>query len=74
MSNGLICPVDMTLPGVITPGQSGTESNDNDGQFRILQSYNITGTSPSDCLMSYTGHLLGVFYPSADTQSVYSTV
>ena len=29
-------------------------------------------TSPSDCLMSYTGHSLRGSYPSADVQSVYS--
>ena len=28
----------------------------------------------SDCLMSYTGHSLGESYPSAEIQSVYSTV
>ena len=36
---------------------------------------NITETSPSDCLVSYTGHSLGgeQSYPSAEVQSVYST-
>ena len=35
----------------------------------------ITGASPSDCLVYYSGHSLvvGVFYPSAEVQSVYST-
>ena len=34
----------------------------------------ITGTSPSDCLVSYPGHaLVGGSYPSAEVQSVYST-
>ena len=32
------------------------------------------GTSPSDCFVSYTGHLLEGSYPSAEKQSVYSTV
>ena len=34
----------------------------------------ITGTSPSDCLVSYTGHSLWwESYPSAEKQSLYST-
>ena len=36
------------------------------------QSTSITGTSPSDCLVSYPGHSLGRSYPSAEKQSVYS--
>ena len=38
---------------------SGPGNNGNEGVLRILQSSNITGTLPSDCLMSYPGHLLG---------------
>ena len=34
---------------------------------------NITGASPSDCLISYPRHSWGS-YPSAEMQSVYSTV
>ena len=41
-----------------TPGQSGPASDGNKGVFRIPQSSSITGTSPSDCLVSYPGHLL----------------
>ena len=33
-------------------GQSGPGSNGNEGVLRIPQSPNITGTSPSDCLVS----------------------
>ena len=34
----------------------------------------MTGTSPSDCLVSYPGHSLGgESYSSAEKQSVYST-
>ena len=51
-------------------GQSGPG---NDGVRRISQSYSITGTSPSDCLESYTGHPLWESWHSADIQSVYST-
>ena len=55
-------------------GQSGPEGNGNEGVLCIPQCPSITGTSPSDCLVSYTGHLLGVgSYPSAEKQSVYST-
>ena len=42
--------------------------------FRIPQTSSITGTSPSDCLVSYPGHSLdGRSYSSAEKQSVYST-
>ena len=57
------------------PGQSGPWSNGNEGVLRIPQNPNITGTSLSDCLVSYPGHSLGgrVSYSSADVRSVYST-
>ena len=45
----------MALSGATTPGQSGSGSNDNEGVFRIPQIPNITGTSPSDCLLPYPG-------------------
>ncbi len=48
-------------------------SNGNEGVLRIPQSSRITVTSPSDCLVSYPRHSLGVSYPSAEVQSVYST-
>ena len=38
----------------------------------IPQSSSITGASPSGCLVSYSGHSLGEFYPSAEMQSLYS--
>ena len=44
------------LSGTTNPGQSGTESNDNEGVLRIPQSSSIAGTSPSDYLVSYPGH------------------
>ena len=44
-------PIDRTLTGTTTPGQSGTESNDNEKVLR-------TGASPLDGLMSYPGYLL----------------
>ena len=55
--------MDRTLSGAITPGQSDS----NEGVLCIPQSSIITGTSPSDCLVSYLGH------SSAEVQSVYST-
>ena len=48
------------LSSATTPGQSGPESNGKEGDLRIPQSPSITGTSPSDCLVSYIGHSLGV--------------
>ena len=45
-------------------GQSGPASNGNEGAPRIPQNSSITRTSPSDCLVSYPGHLLeGSFTP-----------
>ena len=62
------------MSGATTPGQSGPGSNGNKGVLRIPQSSSITGTSPSDCLVSYPGHSLGGgSYPSAEIQSAYST-
>ena len=52
-------PIDRILSGATTPGKSGPGSDDNEGILRILQSSSITGTSASDCLVSYPGHLLG---------------
>ena len=39
-------------------GQSGPGSDGNKRVLRIPQSSSITRTSPSDCLVSYPGHLL----------------
>ena len=55
------------------PGQSGPGSNGDEGVLRIPQGPSITGTSPSDCLVSYPGRSLEGSYPSAEVQSVYST-
>ena len=68
-----IWPIDRTLSGATTPSQSWPGSNGNEGVLCIPQSSSITGTSPSDCLVSYTGHSLVGSYPSAEKQSVYST-
>ena len=68
-----IWPVEKTLSGATTTGQSGPGSNGNKGLLRIPQSSSITDASPSDCLVSYTGHALGESYPEADIQLMYST-
>ena len=47
---------------------------DNEGVLSIPQSSSITAASPSDCLISYLGHLFGKSYPTAEMQLVYSTV
>ena len=67
--NPLIGP----LPGTTTPGQSEPGSDSNEGVLRIPPRSSITGTSPSDCLVSYPGHSLGRSYPSAEKQLVYFT-
>ena len=62
-----IWPIDRTLSGATTLRQSGSGSDDNKGVLHIPQSSGITGTSPSDCFVSYPGHSLGESY-----ESVYS--
>ena len=47
-----IWPIDRSLSGATNPGQNGP------GSDSILQSSSITRISPSDCLVSYTGHSL----------------
>ena len=63
----------MTLSGAITPGQSGPARDGNEGVLYIPQSSGITGTLPSDCLVSYPGHSWEESYHSAEVQSVYFT-
>ena len=45
--NSSIWTIDKTLPGTINQGQNEPESNDNEGEFHIPQSYR-SGVSPSD--------------------------
>ena len=63
-------------------GHSGSGSNVNEGVLRISQSSFMTGTSPSDCLVSYRGHSLvgvlplckgtiGVFYSPSQLGNVF---
>ena len=58
-----ILPIDRTLSGATTPGQSGPGSNGNAEVLRIPQSSSITGTSSSDCLLLYAEHSLGGLTP-----------
>ena len=58
-----IWPIDRALSGATTPDQSWPGSDGNEGVLRIPQSSSITGTSTSDCLISYPGHLLGGVLP-----------
>ena len=67
-----ICPIDRALSGATTPSQSEPGSDGNEGVLYIFQSFSITGTSPSDCLVSYLGHSLARSNPFAEMQSVYS--
>ena len=72
MSNSSIWPIVRTLSAATTPGQSEPASNDNEGILHILQ-ISRTGALPSEGLVLYLGHSLGVrSYPSAEMRSVYS--
>ena len=63
----------MTLSSATTPGQSGPGSDGNQGALHIPQNSSITGTSPSDYLVSYTWYSFGeASYPSAEKPSMYS--
>ena len=52
-----IRPIDRILAGATTQSQSGPRSDGNEGVLHIPQNSSISGTSPSDCLVSYPGHL-----------------
>ena len=60
-----IWPIDRTLSDSTTPVQSGPWSKGNDEVLCIPQSSNTTGAQPSDCLVSYQGHLLEESYTFA---------
>ena len=74
MSNSFTWPIDRILLVATTPGQSGVGSDGNEGELCISQGSSINGASPWDCLLSDLRHSLGKSYPSAEMQSVYSTV
>ena len=54
---------DKTPSDATTPDQSGPESNDNKGVHFITQNLCITGSSTSDCLVSYPRHSLRCLTP-----------
>ena len=54
MYNSSIGPKHWTLSSVTTPGQSGPESDGNEGALLIHQSPCITGTPSSDSVISKT--------------------
>ena len=58
-----ISPIDRVLSGATNPKQSGPTSDGHNEALRIPQSSSITGTSPSDCLVSYPEHSLGCLTP-----------
>ena len=62
--------VDRTLWGTTTLDKRGPGSDGNEGVLCIPQS--SSKASPSDWSVSYPGHSLGEYYPSAEMQLVYS--
>ena len=75
MSNGSVWPIDRTLSGTTTQGQSWSKSDDNEVVLHIPQSSSITGASPSDCLLLYPRHSLvvvvGVLPLSRDAVGIF---
>ena len=63
MLKSSIWPIDRTLSGAATPGQSRPRINGNKGVLSISQSSGITVAAWSYCLMSNSGHWLGDFLP-----------
>ena len=53
MSNSSIWPIDRTLSGPTTPGQSKPGSDGNEGVLSIPQIFCINRVSPSASLVSY---------------------
>ena len=54
-----IYPKDRAPPDATTLGQNGLGCDCDEGVLHIPQISSITGTLPSNCLVSYTGHSLG---------------
>ena len=54
-----IWPIDRTISSATTPDQSGPGSDGNEEVICIRQSFSITGTSLSDCLVLYPEKSLG---------------
>ena len=64
-NHGLVLfnPLIGSLSGATTLGQRGPGSNSNEGVLCIPQNSSITGTSPSDCLVSYQDTRCGALTP-----------
>ena len=74
MLNRTIRPIDCTLSGPTTPWQSGPGRDGNKGLPCIPKCSSIIEALPSDYFASYSGHsLVGLSYPSAGIQLVFST-
>ena len=71
MQFSFIGSIDRILSGATIPGPTGPGSDGNEGVPRVPQNSIIIGNSPSDCLVSYLGHLLEETYPYAEMQLVY---
>ena len=52
-------PVDRALSSATTPSLCGPGSDGSEEVLYIPQSSSISGTSPSDCLVLFSGHSLG---------------
>ena len=57
-----------SCPNAISPDQSEPGIDGNERVLHITQSSSVTGTSPSNCFVSYSGHPL-----SSAEKFVYST-
>ena len=66
-----IWPIKRIQSGATTPVQSKPGSDGIEGVLRIPQSSRIARTSPSDCLVSYTGHSCGVIPLCRDAVGVF---
>ena len=53
-----VWPIDKTLSGTTSPGQSGLSSDGNKGILHTSKSSSVTETSPSDCLVPYLQNAL----------------
>ena len=71
MWNISIWPIDKTLSGVTTLGQSGPGSDGNEGVLRITQSPSINEAPPIRLFIVICR--ISVSYPSIEMQWVYST-
>ena len=77
MANSSIWPIDRTLSGVTTPGQSGPGSDGNEGVLcnpkKLKDYWSITIRLFSIITRTLIGENGGGSYLSAEMQSVYST-